>query len=219
MSNQDFIGQGAGKLTPELAAFLDKYENKHKQKNEKRIRRHADFKEKLNMYDMILANIIAGTSIIEPTQELDSSQIHIGFSNIASADKLSKYFDSEEEMIEFFEKMPIDDFLKFIKKIKENIINNDKFFNNYMVKIINNDKVIINMDDLPKNIYSYYKIIYTTILLSVISQLGDFAASCIKRYVDIKDYGKMIPGHGGVLDRIDSMMYIAPFAYIMLKIL
>lgn len=68
-------------------------------------------------------------------------------------------------------------------------------------------------------IYPYYKIIYTTILLSVISQLGDFAASCIKRYVDIKDYGKMIPGHGGVLDRIDSMMYIAPFAYIMLKIL
>ena len=57
------------------------------------------------------------------------------------------------------------------------------------------------------------------ILLSVVSQLGDFAASCIKRYVDIKDYGKMIPGHGGVLDRIDSMMYIAPFAYIMLKIL
>ncbi len=57
------------------------------------------------------------------------------------------------------------------------------------------------------------------ILLSVVSQLGDFAASYIKRYVDIKDYGKMIPGHGGVLDRIDSMMYIAPFAYIMLKIL
>lgn len=92
MSNQDFIGQGAGKLTPEQAAFLDKYENKHKKKEEKRSKRRANFKEKLEMYDMIIANLIAGVSIIEPTQELDSSQIHIGFSNLASADKLSKYF-------------------------------------------------------------------------------------------------------------------------------
>jgi hypothetical protein len=79
-------------------------------------------------------------------------------------------------MIDFFENMPIDDFLKFIKKGKENIINNDKFFNNYMVKIINNDKVIINMDDLPKNIYSYYKKIGFNVLLEIIGKAGEKAA-------------------------------------------
>ena len=67
--------------------------------------------------------------------------------------------------------------------------------------------------------YSYIKVIVITVILSIISQIGDFAASTIKRYVDIKNYGDIIPGHGGVLDRIDSLMFIAPFAYILLKIL
>lgn len=48
--------------------------------------------EKLDMYDMIIANLIAGNSIIEPTEKLDNSQIDIGFSNISSADQLTKYF-------------------------------------------------------------------------------------------------------------------------------
>ena len=68
------------------------------------------------------------------------------------------------------------------------------------------------------NYYSYLSIGIITIILSVISQIGDFAASTIKRYVDIKDYSELIPGHGGMLDRIDSLLFISPFAYVMLTI-
>lgn len=49
-------------------------------------------KEKLNMYDMIIANIIAGKSIIEPDKKLDNTEIAIGFSNIASESTITKYF-------------------------------------------------------------------------------------------------------------------------------
>ena len=46
-----------------------------------------------------------------------------------------------------------------------------------------------------------------------ISQIGDLAASAIKRNHDIKDYGKLIPGHGGILDRFDSIIFTAPIIY------
>ena len=48
---------------------------------------------------------------------------------------------------------------------------------------------------------------------SIVAQLGDLFASSIKRYVGIKDYGKLIPGHGGILDRFDSVILVAPFVY------
>lgn len=46
-----------------------------------------------------------------------------------------------------------------------------------------------------------------------ISQIGDLGASAIKRNYDIKDYGTLIPGHGGILDRFDSVIFTAPIIY------
>ena len=52
-----------------------------------------------------------------------------------------------------------------------------------------------------------------------IAQVGDLAASAVKRNKDIKDYGNCIPGHGGVLDRFDSMIFTAPITYFLAVLL
>ena len=67
--------------------------------------------------------------------------------------------------------------------------------------------------------YSYGYIALIGIILSLIGQIGDFSASSIKRYVDIKDFSNLIPGHGGMLDRIDSLLFLAPFAYLLFTLL
>lgn len=48
---------------------------------------------------------------------------------------------------------------------------------------------------------------------ALISMVGDLAASAIKRNHEIKDYGRLIPGHGGILDRFDSVIFTAPVIY------
>lgn len=53
---------------------------------------------------------------------------------------------------------------------------------------------------------------------AIISQIGDLAASGIKRNQNIKDYGKLIPGHGGVMDRFDSVIFTAPLVYSLLLV-
>lgn len=54
---------------------------------------------------------------------------------------------------------------------------------------------------------------------ALISMVGDLAASAVKRQTGIKDYGTLIPGHGGILDRFDSVIFTAPVIYFLAKIL
>lgn len=57
---------------------------------------------------------------------------------------------------------------------------------------------------------SYLKVCIIGFVLSIISQIGDLVASSVKRQYNLKDYGNLFPGHGGVLDRFDSVMLTAP---------
>lgn len=49
---------------------------------------------------------------------------------------------------------------------------------------------------------------------AIISQFGDLAASAVKRYYEQKDYGYILPGHGGILDRFDSFLFVAPIIFL-----
>ena len=60
-----------------------------------------------------------------------------------------------------------------------------------------------------------FKIILITIILSIIGQIGDLIFSKIKRENDIKDFSNIMPGHGGILDRIDSLSFIV-FTYVII---
>jgi len=60
-----------------------------------------------------------------------------------------------------------------------------------------------------------FKILYLIFLLSFVSQLGDLIISYLKRQSNLKDTGKLIPGHGGLLDRIDGVIFVFPFYYIL----
>lgn len=57
-----------------------------------------------------------------------------------------------------------------------------------------------------------------SLVLAVLGVVGDLSASLIKRECAVKDFGNIMPGHGGVLDRFDSVLFVAPFAYMMFKI-
>lgn len=59
----------------------------------------------------------------------------------------------------------------------------------------------------------YRNLIILGLLCSIVAQLGDLSASIIKRKCGVKDYGNIMPGHGGVLDRFDSIIFVAPLVY------
>ena len=67
--------------------------------------------------------------------------------------------------------------------------------------------------------FNYLTIFMVALVLTIIGQIGDFSASCIKRYIGIKDFSNLLPGHGGLIDRFDSVIFAAPFAYYLLTML
>lgn len=67
--------------------------------------------------------------------------------------------------------------------------------------------------------YNIIHFLLLGVICSVLGQFGDLVASSIKRYTGIKDYGSIMPGHGGVLDRFDSILFTAPAVYLFIKII
>jgi len=57
------------------------------------------------------------------------------------------------------------------------------------------------------------------LLISFISQIGDLFISFFKRKAKIKDTGKILPGHGGILDRVDGIIFAVPFSYFLLRLI
>lgn len=64
---------------------------------------------------------------------------------------------------------------------------------------------------------SYLKTLLLSVILSLISMLGDLSASVIKRNYGEKDFGTLMPGHGGIMDRFDSCLFVLPSLYIIIN--
>lgn len=64
--------------------------------------------------------------------------------------------------------------------------------------------------------FPYWQMILISIFLSVLGMMGDLTASVIKRNYDVKDYGKIFPGHGGIMDRFDSALFVFSALYAIL---
>ena len=66
---------------------------------------------------------------------------------------------------------------------------------------------------------TYWQAMILGVLGSLVSQIGDLSFSVIKREFGVKDYGKLLPGHGGVLDRFDSVTFVCPFIWFVFSLL
>ena len=75
---------------------------------------------------------------------------------------------------------------------------------------------IINSNFLEVN---YLNTFFTILTVSLISQIGDLIISFFKRKAKLKDTGKILPGHGGLLDRVDGLIFVMPLVYLMLFVI
>ena len=85
-----------------------------------------------------------------------------------------------------------------------------------LMKLYLNNLSFFSLDEINSEIE--LKIIFIVLSVSFISQIGDLIISFFKRKLKIKNTGKVIPGHGGLLDRVDGMIFAFPYALILTKI-
>lgn len=77
---------------------------------------------------------------------------------------------------------------------------------------------LIAENPMKNELLSYVAVAVTGALCAVIGTVGDLTASMIKRQIGFKDYGKIMPGHGGLMDRFDSVLFVLPTFYCLITI-
>ena len=65
---------------------------------------------------------------------------------------------------------------------------------------------------------NYLLLLFLTPVASLVSMLGDLSASLVKRQCGVKDYGSLMPGHGGIVDRFDSVFFVAPLLFLFIRL-
>lgn len=79
------------------------------------------------------------------------------------------------------------------------------------------EALVFNLFIFTDRQIDYITVVIIGMLASMLGVLGDLSASVIKREFGVKDFGTIMPGHGGVLDRFDSVLFVAPFIYIIFR--
>ena len=109
-------------------------------------------------------------------------------------------------------------FGKFFKGPKLTKISPNKTYSGSIGSIIFTVILIIFLFNFYLKIIDY-KILILALVTSIFCQLGDLFFSLLKRKAKLKDFGKILPGHGGVLDRLDGILFGIPFGFLTLVIM